>query len=732
MKPNPFHRAPVALAVLGLLGAASLLLPQATAAAEPAKNKAAGTYVTGDFHNHTTCSDGTLSLKKLIDKSVRAWNLDWFVQTDHGGNSARNCTLAEDPFEPVAPALGLTNSSTGPWPPNTFPKGGQPASAGKGPNQAWEDTLPGGQTAIKGNNNPITNSNVPGKKGMWRWQEIKEFMYPVAEAESRARQKPVWLGLEQNAPGHEHISTTMLQGQLPWPNQGVAGNANLQAQYEYCFDRSDTDNSRGAENQWNCAVTGSANNGLMDATAAKITGSNSATTPDLGHTKTLEGIKWMAEKAPTTSIFVPAHLERPGPYNATSSAGYNIEHLRNFNNTAPKIAFGFESMPGHQAAANRGEYGPVINNGVTGGFTQSVGGGTYGGTGIYAAQVGGVWDALLGEGRNWWFFASSDYHNRGSFGPDQRESNQDLQPGEYTKDYVMVRRGSNNLTAEGIIDGLRSGNSFVSTGDLVDRLAFVVCARNPAMPSANFKALIEKAATNAVTKGAEVRIDGCATMGEKLVARAGAEVWVTVALRDPQATNNSPYSFPNPSLKQIGITQPLNAPVLDHVDVIGGLVTGYVAPTDPKYKGTVVKNDNGSLAPVQNTGGARNDSATLRKVFNSTNWTALADGVRVMSWKVSNVTASQYFRLRGTNLPPATPNETDANGNPLLDFLVSPVDQQAAGTVPCADAACPAHLRTVNGVKYSSFDVASWADLWFYSNPVFVEVIGGTKVAGAK
>ena len=23
--------------------------------------KAAGTYVTGDFHNHTTCSDGTLS-----------------------------------------------------------------------------------------------------------------------------------------------------------------------------------------------------------------------------------------------------------------------------------------------------------------------------------------------------------------------------------------------------------------------------------------------------------------------------------------------------------------------------------------------------------------------------------------------------------------------------------------------------------------------------------------------
>ena len=44
----------------------------------------------------------------------------------------------------------------------------------------------------------------------------------------------------------------------------------------------------------------------------------------------------------------------------------------------------------------------------------------------------------------------------------------------------------------------------------------------------------------------------------------------------------------------------------------------------------------------------------------------------------------------------------------------------------------PAHLRTVNGTRYASFDVAAWADLWFYSNPVFVEVIGDTKVAGVQ
>src|SRR6187549_161945 len=35
--------------------------------------------------------------------------------------------------------------------------------------------------------------------------------------------------------------------------------------------------------------------------------------------------------------------------------------------------------------------------------------------------------------------------------------------------------------------------------------------------------------------------------------------------------------------------------------------------------------------------------------------------------KGRDVTSSQYLRLRGTNLPPSTPWETDADGNPLLD-----------------------------------------------------------------
>ncbi len=89
-------------------------------------------------------------------------------------------------------------------------------------------------------------------------------------------------------------------------------------------------------------------------------------------------------------------------------------------------------MPGHQASNNRGEY----RQGFCGAGCDSVGVTTFGGTGIYGAKVGGVWDALLGEGRNWFFYASSDWHNRGSFSIYWGGSTNDFYPGEYQKLYI--------------------------------------------------------------------------------------------------------------------------------------------------------------------------------------------------------------------------------------------------------------------------------------------------------
>src|SRR5687768_15440876 len=87
----------IAVAVAAALGTTAILgIPSGTAVA----SKARGTYVAGDFHNHTTCSDGSTSMQQLVKKSTdkvdTPWGLDWFVQAGHGGNGNRNCTLIED------------------------------------------------------------------------------------------------------------------------------------------------------------------------------------------------------------------------------------------------------------------------------------------------------------------------------------------------------------------------------------------------------------------------------------------------------------------------------------------------------------------------------------------------------------------------------------------------------------------------------------------------------------
>jgi hypothetical protein len=713
-----FSMSPIALAAVAVLGTATLAVAPTVATAA---GKTPGQYVSGDFHNHTTCSDGSISMQKLVKKATDTtdtpWGLDWFVQAGHGGNGNRNCTLAEDA---------------------TLSTPAYPFNASLPPTTTW---VTSGVT-IKGD---VSGSGAT--RNMWRWQSVQEFQYPLIEYLAAYQNKPLFIGVESVVAGHEHSSTSVITGQMPAALDAVTlpttagytalGNANAMAQWEYCFDRGDSDTSRGnftgtsTGNNWNCAVTGSANaaDASWNAAAQKLIPASGTGNGTKGHLKTVEAMKWMAENHPTGSYYVPSHLERAGPFNPDGNNGYNIEHLRNFNNAAPAVAFGMETQPGHGASANRGEYQPNRNT-INGVLVDSVGGTTYGGTGVYGAQIGGVWDALLGEGRNFWFFASSDWHNRGIFGPDDRRSTQDFFPGEYQRDYVMVRNGSDKLRPQTIVDGLRSGNSFATGGQLIDRLAFIACS-SYAGPTARSSASVEALALAAATGNTDIDKAGCATMGEKLVVRPGAEVVVSIVVRDPSGTNYSPYTFENPSLKQVGISQPLNMPVLDHIDVIRGMVTGYKAPGAADYAGawpnTWLANPDMSTVPVA----AKNLSAAVIKTFNSVGWTAAGNDFLKMTFRIPAVAASQYVRLRGTNMPPSVPNETDANGNPLPDVFTNANDLTKL-KIPCNDAACPAHLATVANQKYVSFDVAAWSDLWFYSNPIYVEVQGTTTVAGVK
>ncbi|HEV8551643.1 MAG TPA: hypothetical protein VGQ57_21490 [Polyangiaceae bacterium] len=702
-----------------------------------AKAKTPGNYVAGDFHNHTTCSDGSISMQKLIKKATdrvdTPWGLDWFVQAGHGGNGNRNCTLVED-----------ASLSTPAY----------PFVSGKDPNTSWENS---GVTPKGDSNGTSPNKN------MWRWQSIQEFQYQVVEYMNALKNLPLFIGIETVAPGHEHTSMSVITGQIPEgvdsqmlpsaPPYKALGNADALAQWEYCFDRADTDTSRGAANQWDCSVPGSANSSdaSWNSTAHKLVPAGGTGTGTKGHAKTLEAIKWMSNFHPDTSYYVPAHLERAGQFNPDGNNGFNVESLRDFNNAGPKIAFGMETQPGHGASSNRGEY-QVLRNTIGGKQVDSVGGTTFGGTGVYGGIVGGVWDAMLGEGRNFWFFASSDWHNRGKFGPDDRRSTQDFYPGEYQRNYTLVRAGSSKPKPQQIVDGLRSGNNFGTQGQLIDRLSFVVC-------KGKSEGIVSELAVNAAVTGSTIDVAGCATMGQKLVVDAGTDLVVGVAVRDPAGANFSPYTFANPSLSQIGVSQPINMPVLDHIDLIGGLVTGYRTPGTAGYSGAWPVNEDWLKADGTTTGlanvpdAAKNTSTAVLRTFNgngATPWetvTSQVDGTDflAMTFRIAGAQASQYVRLRGTNMPPAVPYETDKDGNPQSDVYTNANDTKRL-TIPCTVAhsdrsqfdGCPDHMETatgsspIAGQKAVTYDVAAWSDVWFYANPIYIEVNGGTPVAGVQ
>jgi hypothetical protein len=691
MKHAPMLRALSAAALAACAAAAAQAQTLSPGKSAQGPRADPGRYTVGDFHNHSTCSDGQISVQRLVVRSVDTYGLDWFIMAGHGGSGNRNCLLVDDV--------------------ETGEASGFPFVPGQGPTTTWRDSI--GVDRIKGD--PVGNATNPS---MWRWQSIQEFQYPVLEQMAELKRKPIFIGLESVVPGHEHGNVALIKGQLP---KGGGGNADAMARWTYCFDRATSDLSRGAENQWDCAVEGGERNDFLDERGRKLAGAQNTGT--LGHLKLLESLRYKAANHPLSSYYIPAHLERAGIFNPTGNNGWNIEHLRNMNNVAPTVAFGMEGGPGHQAASGR-SYG-----------SNAAGRGTYGGFGYYTAKVGGVWDTLLGEGRNWWIFNNSDYHNRGQFGPNDPRSTNDQYPGEFNKGYFITRSQGGPITPQDIVDGMRSGNGYVVNGDLIDRMVYVVCKTNGRSP-ANGVWPFENPIAAAAAAGTGYLNPNCAQQGEKLVVAPGQDVVVMVVLRDPEGTNNAPYTLPNPVLAQIGINQPLNQPVLHHVDLIGAPVTGYIAPDDPRYAGAAP----GGRQGQEDSPNAQNPNTAVLATWSKSNWKELPDGWRRMFFRINNVQASQYLRLRGTNIPAGTPNSTDANGNPLLDTLNDNITIFPSEFEPaCADAAvaptilnCVTHLNAQQGGRRLNFDVEAFSNLWFYSNPVYIEVKGGVPVAGVR
>lgn len=276
--------------------------------------------------------------------------------------------------------------------------------------------------------------------------------------------------------------------------------------------------------------------------------------------------------------------------------------FRNWNDTAPEIAVGMEGAPGHQAGAINPD-GSQDPNGARGSFSRFP---TMGGYDQMTAQVGGLWDALLGEGRRWWITATSDSH------VNWRDGGSDFAPGEYSKTYVFAHE-----TYRDVLEGLRSGRVFVTTGDLISQLDVTAWAGEPNHGHAHGRT---------------------ATMGETLKLHGKKDVTVVIRLRDPAEANTHG-----------------DLPAVQRVDLIVGKVTG----------------------PAADRSSATNPTTQVLKRFDANDWER--DGEYLtMRYTLEDVSDDLYVRVRGTSTDEIEPTPDPRGENP-------------------------------------------WSDLWFYSNPIFVE-----------
>ncbi|MGY0798538.1 hypothetical protein ACW7G0_05725 [Lysobacter sp. A286] len=277
---------------------------------------------------------------------------------------------------------------------------------------------------------------------------------------------------------------------------------------------------------------------------------------------------------------------------------YAPAEFRAWNDTAPQVAVGMEGAPGHQAAAIAPD-GGIDPEGARGGYKNAP---TMGGFDQMTARLGGFWDSMLGEGRRWWVTSTSDAHRH------WREGGSDFYPGEYSKTYVLAEHGHDD-----ILDGIRNGRVFVTTGDLISELDVVV--RSSTEP------------------------DTRAGIGGSLHAHSGSDVEVAIRVRDPAGTNYGGHS-----------------PEVARIDLIIGEVTG----------------------PAVDRSNDSNPTTRVVRRFTATDW--VRDGEYLtMTHTLPAIATPGYLRVRGTSTTDLEPAADPRGEDP-------------------------------------------WTDLWFYSNPVFIDV----------
>ncbi|MEU1403040.1 histidinol-phosphatase [Streptomyces sp. NPDC005728] len=275
----------------------------------------------------------------------------------------------------------------------------------------------------------------------------------------------------------------------------------------------------------------------------------------------VKAVRWLAEQRRTGYVDDVLVLA-----NHPLRLGIDSPHeIRNWRDAAPEIVIGMEGAPGAQGAAIpgwrgattsiRGEYENKPSANSFAGYPAEAYV-TYGGFDWATATVGGLWDAMLAEGRLFSITTNSDNHRtvfdtwkNGDWQPGQNfddtgklpdpvdtdtpQPGSDFWPGEFSRTHVGVTR----YGYRAVMAGLRAGRVWVDHGHLLDGL--------------DVRLKRDCDFGRGVTLGGRLRV----RRGERL------SLYVTVTT----ASRANPHGI---------------LPRLAHVDVIRGAVRGPVADRD--------------------------------------------------------------------------------------------------------------------------------------------------------
>ena len=353
--------------------------------------------------------------------------------------------------------------------------------------------------------------------------------------------------------------------------------------------------------------------------------------------------------------------------------------MRAWRDADPRIMIGMEGAPGAQGSAaslnvyegdQRGEYTNNPRPDSYPGYAADMYR-PYGGFDWMTATVGGLWDAMLAEGKPFFISSNSDNHltvkDTWAIGPypdtepylslprefdrwavqgrrpdpvdtGRPQGGSDYWPGQFSRNHTGVTERS----YAGVMAALRAGRNWVDHGHLLSGLEVRVNAAQPGKGKGRGKGRGHGWGNAAGGLGV--------TLGGSLQARRGQDVEVSITV-----TTTDVHNF-------AGIL-----PHLAHVDVFSGPVTG---PAD-RFQ-------------------LRAPQTKVTRQFDTTG----RRGTFTLTHTFEDVQESFYLRLRGSD------------GN-----------RHGAGYDGAAvDPAGP--IRHGNAIGEGD----PWVDTWFYANPIFVHV----------